>query len=269
MKMRSAVRRSSPDADVPRRFEPRVADVDLSVGKCRGAIDSTPSRDEPEIASLRALTAFMSTVSGPPAETPNSEERRTASAAPALATSVLVGMQPVLTQVPPKAPRSTTATFMPAAESRAARAGPACPVPMMIASCCISDSYSMTRIGGQEFFPSPPGGDRGRVRGWLSGNADARDAVAFPEPTRSTDARLETAASGRPLERAPGRSGPADADIDSRTLASAGRRPDDPVQDLRRRSPERRVHPRVPPRREGGGRRLPAGPRLGRRAAPR
>ncbi len=43
-------------------------------------------------------------------------------------------MQPVLTQVPPTAPRSTIATFMPAAERRAASAGPAWPVPMMMAS---------------------------------------------------------------------------------------------------------------------------------------
>src|SRR5262245_16805497 len=43
-------------------------------------------------------------------------------------------MQPVFTQVPPNALRSTIATFMPAADNRAANGGPACPVPMMIAS---------------------------------------------------------------------------------------------------------------------------------------
>src|SRR5580658_8988756 len=43
-------------------------------------------------------------------------------------------MQPVLTQVPPKRPRSMTATFMPACDSRPARGGPACPVPITIAS---------------------------------------------------------------------------------------------------------------------------------------
>src|SRR6516165_11824742 len=47
---------------------------------------------------------------------------------------VFVGMQPVLTQVPPKSFRSTIATFIPAPASRPARDGPACPVPMMIAS---------------------------------------------------------------------------------------------------------------------------------------
>ena len=52
----------------------------------------------------------------------------------ALATSVFVGMQPVLTQVPPTFPRSMMATLMPAPASRAAREGPAWPVPMTIAS---------------------------------------------------------------------------------------------------------------------------------------
>ena len=76
----------------------------------------------------------MSTVIGPPADTPNSSARRTALAAAALATSVFVGMQPVLTHVPPKDARSTIATFIPAADRRAAREGPAWPVPMTIAS---------------------------------------------------------------------------------------------------------------------------------------
>jgi hypothetical protein len=43
-------------------------------------------------------------------------------------------MQPVLTQVPPKAARSITATVMPVAASRRASGGPAWPVPMTIAS---------------------------------------------------------------------------------------------------------------------------------------
>src|ERR1051326_3622405 len=49
-------------------------------------------------------------------------------------------MQPVFTQVPPNALRSMIATFMPALANRAARGGPACPVPMMIASncCCMA-----------------------------------------------------------------------------------------------------------------------------------
>ena len=47
---------------------------------------------------------------------------------------VLVGVQPVLTQVPPKSLRSITATFCPACASRLASDGPAWPVPMMMAS---------------------------------------------------------------------------------------------------------------------------------------
>ncbi len=95
---------------------------------------SLPRRASPEIWSLRALTFFMSTDTAPPRVTPNSDARCAARATAALATSVFVGMQPVLTQVPPTFPRSTMATFMPAPASRAAREGPAWPVPMTIAS---------------------------------------------------------------------------------------------------------------------------------------
>jgi hypothetical protein len=55
-------------------------------------------------------------------------------AAYALATIAFVAVQPVLTQVPPNNLRSTMATFCPAAVRRCATCGPACPVPMMIAS---------------------------------------------------------------------------------------------------------------------------------------
>src|SRR5215469_12747786 len=47
---------------------------------------------------------------------------------------VLVGVHPVLTQVPPNSLRSTIATFIPASLKRPARGAPACPVPTMIAS---------------------------------------------------------------------------------------------------------------------------------------
>src|SRR6266498_3501623 len=60
-------------------------------------------------------------------------------------------MQPVLTQVPPKYLRSMTATFIPAPASLPASDGPACPVPMMIASC-----LRMT--------PAPSGVDLGGLR---------------------------------------------------------------------------------------------------------
>ena len=66
--------------------------------------------------SLRALTFVMSTVTSP-VPTPYSAPRRAIWAAWALATSVLVGMQPVFTQVPPTSLRSITATVCPAAVS--------------------------------------------------------------------------------------------------------------------------------------------------------
>jgi len=76
----------------------------------------------------------MSTDTAPAVAMPNSAARWAARATAALAMRVFVGMQPVLTQVPPTFPRSRMATFMPAAARRAARAGPAWPVPMTIAS---------------------------------------------------------------------------------------------------------------------------------------
>jgi hypothetical protein len=57
-------------------------------------------------------------------------------AAYALATIVFVGVHPVLMHVPPNLWRSMMAAAMPAAENRAAKDGPAWPVPMMIASKC-------------------------------------------------------------------------------------------------------------------------------------
>ena len=76
----------------------------------------------------------MSTRTAPSIITPNRPPRRATCAARALATSVLVGMQPVLTQVPPKRLRSMIATRLPAAANRWASAGPDWPVPMMMAS---------------------------------------------------------------------------------------------------------------------------------------
>src|SRR3546814_8639703 len=69
-----------------------------------------------------------------PVSTPNSAPRRATWAARALAINVLVGMQPVLTHVPPTYLRSISATRMPASVRRPARNGPAWPAPMMIAS---------------------------------------------------------------------------------------------------------------------------------------
>src|SRR5580698_1747725 len=52
----------------------------------------------------------------------------------ALAISVLVGVQPALTHVPPKRWRSMIATDLPAPAKRAAKAGPAWPAPITMAS---------------------------------------------------------------------------------------------------------------------------------------
>src|SRR5690349_9813858 len=95
--------------------------------------DSTPSRSPITILSLRALTAVMSTLISP-VPIPYSAARRARRAAYALATRVLVGMQPELTHVPPTSLRSITATVWPASVSRPASGGPAWPAPTMIAS---------------------------------------------------------------------------------------------------------------------------------------
>src|SRR5438067_9462163 len=47
-------------------------------------------------------------------------------------------MQPLLTQVPPNRLRSIIATFIPVSASRAARDGPAWPVPITIASYLVA-----------------------------------------------------------------------------------------------------------------------------------
>jgi hypothetical protein len=94
----------------------------------------TPAFASPEIWSLRSFTRFMSTRSSPPICTPNWAALRAVQAARALATIALVGMQPVLTQVPPKRARSRMATLRPALASLTASEGPAWPVPITIAS---------------------------------------------------------------------------------------------------------------------------------------
>ena len=66
--------------------------------------------------------------------TPNFAASRAVCATFAQATMALVGVQPVLTQVPPKRLRSMIATFIRAPARQTASDGPACPVPMMIAS---------------------------------------------------------------------------------------------------------------------------------------
>jgi hypothetical protein len=49
-------------------------------------------------------------------------------------------MQPLLTQVPPNRLRSIIATFIPEFANRTASEGPACPVPIMIASYFVAMS---------------------------------------------------------------------------------------------------------------------------------
>src|SRR5579863_5385700 len=96
---------------------------------------STPLLDLAEAASLRAFTRSISTRKSPTAK-PYSAPRRATWIAYALATSVFVGVHPVFTHVPPNLWRSITATVLPARANRAARGGPAWPVPIMIASKC-------------------------------------------------------------------------------------------------------------------------------------
>src|SRR5262249_44184232 len=83
---------------------------------------------------FRALTARRFTEMRPSTWTPYSPALRAWCATRALATRVLVGVQPVLTQVPPNRRRSTIATLMPAAVSRPVKEGPAWPAPMTMAS---------------------------------------------------------------------------------------------------------------------------------------
>src|ERR1700716_3694635 len=65
----------------------------------------------------------------------------------ALATSVLVGMQPTFTQVPPRSLRSISAVLMPSLSRRAQSAGAACPVPMTMASKCSGMGLLLGRSG--------------------------------------------------------------------------------------------------------------------------
>src|SRR5262245_18303922 len=66
--------------------------------------------------------------------TPYSAARRARYATRALATMVLVGVQPTLMHVPPTYCRSTTAVFQPAAPRAPASGFPDWPVPMIMAS---------------------------------------------------------------------------------------------------------------------------------------
>src|SRR5262245_38383051 len=136
----------------------------------RSRLLATASRDLPETARMRSFTRRMSTRTGSFSTTPYSAARRAIAATLALATSVLVGMHPVLTQVPPGWPRSITATFQPSAAMRRASAGPDWPVPITMASKspAITSSRSCLALRGNR-SPSSRG-DRARF--------DAEDDLA-------------------------------------------------------------------------------------------
>ena len=127
--------------------------------------DSTSWRSLSMMPSLRALTLAMSTVTGP-VPTPYSAPRLARWAACALATRVLVGIHPVLTQVPPISLRSTTATVWPASVNRPASGGPACPAPTTIASNrrvirCSSDIRWESRPRPRRHLRGAQSADRG------------------------------------------------------------------------------------------------------------
>ena len=97
---------------------------------------SMPVREPSITSSLRAFTRAMSMVISPPIITPYCAAVRATCAARALATYVLVGVQPTFTQVPPNRCRSITAVRLPLCASRTASGEPPCPVPMTTASKC-------------------------------------------------------------------------------------------------------------------------------------
>jgi hypothetical protein len=131
MKMRGAVRTSSPTrifCGPSKRAWPWTS-VIPSI-PCNHL--SSPARAFSVTPRARAITFGKSTRTSD-ATTPRSVLRARC-AAYALETSALVGMQPVLTQVPPRNLRSTSATFIPAPVNREPSEGPAWPAPRMIAS---------------------------------------------------------------------------------------------------------------------------------------
>src|ERR1700722_12289937 len=171
--------------------------------------DSTPCRSASMTLSLRAFTFAMSTVISP-VPTPYSAPRRASCAAWALATSVLVGMQPVLTQVPPTSLRSITATVSPASVSLPASGGPAWPAPTMIAS-----NFSAIERGSD---------DRGEAdeEGNQESAADRNDVFADRHrPVTSAVGRGEACARRGAPQRARHRADHACAKADERVVRGA------------------------------------------------
>ena len=73
--------------------------------------------------------------------------------------SVLVGMQPVLTQVPPKRLRSIMATVMPALVIRPASDGPAWPAPLLSRRTAADVLYTVARRVGEASLEVLDGGE--------------------------------------------------------------------------------------------------------------
>ena len=106
----------------------------------------TPWRAFAMTVSARNFTLAMSMPTSPASTTPKSAARLAMCAARALATRVLVGMQPVLTQVPPNSLRSTSATDRPAWVSRFASGGPAWPAPLRAHWRFVADLTRTARV---------------------------------------------------------------------------------------------------------------------------
>ncbi|MFO1060377.1 MAG: hypothetical protein U1E53_25825 [Dongiaceae bacterium] len=126
MKILSAVSTASPTLTSRGLREARLAAMDGdAAGRPHPALEAVAdSGDDGVLARLDPRHVGAHRPVHRDAELP---ARPTIQAARALATSVLVGMQPVLTQVPPNHLRSTIAVRIPAAASCAASGGPARP----------------------------------------------------------------------------------------------------------------------------------------------
>ena len=148
----------------------------------------------------------------------------------ALAISVLVGRQPVLTQVPPRWRRSTSATVCPAPASRAASDGPAWPPPMTMASKRSlmprhrGDEAEEDRRGileqGRRAVGAEGGGQPCHAAGAAEVPSDRADPPAI-RPGTEAPAAAPRAAPQRPPEtrRAPNCAGPCGS-----AWSAAGRR---------------------------------------------
>src|SRR6516165_265297 len=110
----------------------------------------------------------MSMLTAPFVRTPYSTALLAMCAAYALATMAFVGIHPVLTQVPPKSFRSMIATLMPTALRRYAKDGPACPVPMIMASYLVGRLIVGSMLGaGYPVAMGKLASRKPRISDWL------------------------------------------------------------------------------------------------------